>query len=302
MAPARRGRPALRAVARRRELRHGADRGVRVRHPGRGLATSPATATWSAHGMDGLLVPRRRRRSSSARRCATWRSIPSAAQRMAARRARARRALRLAAAWPPRSPRSTSEAVALPRPRRGRRARRRASGSRPPSRGRARRPSRLPSLEPKEPPRQRAAAAARLARRGGRRRRAPRPASASPRSRSTGSGIESIGRALLAATPVWVLVGFALMCASMLVRAEAWHAILRAALPGIARAPPRHRPRNDDRRADVGHAAGAARRALARADRGAPARPDARPLPGRARHARLPDAAQHPRARACSAR
>ena len=46
-------------------------------------------------------------------------------------------------------------------------------------------------------------------------------------------GAESIGRAIVAATPVWVLVAFALMCASMLVRAEAWHAILRAALPGI---------------------------------------------------------------------
>jgi phosphatidylinositol alpha-mannosyltransferase len=45
-------------------------------------------------------------------------------------------------------------------------------------------------------------------------------------------GIESIGRAVVAATPVWILVAFALMCASMLVRAEAWHAILRAALPG----------------------------------------------------------------------
>jgi len=45
-------------------------------------------------------------------------------------------------------------------------------------------------------------------------------------------GIESIGHAIVAATPVWVLVAFALMCASMLVRAEAWHAILRAALPG----------------------------------------------------------------------
>ena len=45
-------------------------------------------------------------------------------------------------------------------------------------------------------------------------------------------GIESIGRAVVAATPVYVLVAFALMCASMLVRAEAWHAILRAALPG----------------------------------------------------------------------
>jgi phosphatidylinositol alpha-mannosyltransferase len=46
-------------------------------------------------------------------------------------------------------------------------------------------------------------------------------------------GLEPVGRALLAATPIWVLVAFALMCASMLVRAEAWHAILRAALPGL---------------------------------------------------------------------
>jgi phosphatidyl-myo-inositol alpha-mannosyltransferase len=45
-------------------------------------------------------------------------------------------------------------------------------------------------------------------------------------------GIESTGRAIVAATPVWVLVAFALMCASMLLRAEAWHAILRAALAG----------------------------------------------------------------------
>jgi phosphatidyl-myo-inositol alpha-mannosyltransferase len=45
-------------------------------------------------------------------------------------------------------------------------------------------------------------------------------------------GIDRVGRSLLAATPYWVLVAFALMCASMLLRAEAWHAILRAALPG----------------------------------------------------------------------
>jgi len=45
-------------------------------------------------------------------------------------------------------------------------------------------------------------------------------------------GVESIARAMLAATPLWVLAAFALMCASMLLRAEAWHAILRAALPG----------------------------------------------------------------------
>jgi phosphatidylinositol alpha-mannosyltransferase len=46
-------------------------------------------------------------------------------------------------------------------------------------------------------------------------------------------GWESIGDSLIAATPWWVLVGFALMCTSMLLRAESWHAILRAALPGV---------------------------------------------------------------------
>jgi phosphatidyl-myo-inositol alpha-mannosyltransferase len=46
-------------------------------------------------------------------------------------------------------------------------------------------------------------------------------------------GIESLLQAMVAATPWWVLVAFALMCASMLVRAESWHAILRAALPGV---------------------------------------------------------------------
>jgi phosphatidylinositol alpha-mannosyltransferase len=45
-------------------------------------------------------------------------------------------------------------------------------------------------------------------------------------------GIDSTMEAVVAATPVWVLVAFALMCASMLMRAEAWHATLRAALPG----------------------------------------------------------------------
>ena len=55
-------------------------------------------------------------------------------------------------------------------------------------------------------------------------------------------GIDSIVHSLLAATPVWVLVAFALMCASMLARAESWHAILRAALPG-ARVRRRHAAR-----------------------------------------------------------
>jgi phosphatidylinositol alpha-mannosyltransferase len=44
-------------------------------------------------------------------------------------------------------------------------------------------------------------------------------------------GIDRIGASLLRATPIWVLVGLGLMCASMVVRGVAWHAILRAALP-----------------------------------------------------------------------
>jgi phosphatidyl-myo-inositol alpha-mannosyltransferase len=44
-------------------------------------------------------------------------------------------------------------------------------------------------------------------------------------------GLDKIGASLLRATPTWVLVGLGLMCASMVVRGVAWHAILRAALP-----------------------------------------------------------------------
>ena len=46
-------------------------------------------------------------------------------------------------------------------------------------------------------------------------------------------GIESIGNALLGAQTFWVVFALALMCSSMLLRAESWHAILRAALPGV---------------------------------------------------------------------
>jgi phosphatidyl-myo-inositol alpha-mannosyltransferase len=91
-------------------------------------------------------------------------------------------------------------------------------------------PKRLPSLEPKRPAAGRRRAA-RLARRvligAGAVTGAVLAVLALQR-----IGIESIARAIVAATPVWVLVGSALMGASMLVRAEAWHAILRAALPG----------------------------------------------------------------------
>jgi phosphatidylinositol alpha-mannosyltransferase len=92
-------------------------------------------------------------------------------------------------------------------------------------------PQRLPSLEPKDP----SAGRRRVAR------TARRVVVAAGAVVGIGLallalrrlGIESLGRAIVAATPVWVLVAFALMCASMLLRAEAWNAILRAALPGI---------------------------------------------------------------------
>jgi phosphatidylinositol alpha-mannosyltransferase len=104
-------------------------------------------------------------------------------------------------------------------------------GLRPAEPGPRLRPRRLPSLEPKEAPSGRRRAA-RLARRGavigGALAGIGLTALALDR-----IGLEPIGRSLLAATPIWVLVAFALMCASMLLRSEAWHAILRAALPGI---------------------------------------------------------------------
>ncbi|MEA2246156.1 MAG: phosphatidyl-myo-inositol alpha-mannosyltransferase [Solirubrobacteraceae bacterium] len=46
-------------------------------------------------------------------------------------------------------------------------------------------------------------------------------------------GMEQIGQSLVAATPWWVVVALGLMCLSMAVRAIAWHAILRAALPHV---------------------------------------------------------------------
>jgi phosphatidylinositol alpha-mannosyltransferase len=50
-------------------------------------------------------------------------------------------------------------------------------------------------------------------------------------------GLDRIGQSLVHATPPWVIVALGLMCASMGVRAVAWTAILRAAMPS----PPRPR-------------------------------------------------------------
>ncbi len=44
-------------------------------------------------------------------------------------------------------------------------------------------------------------------------------------------GVDKVGTALLDSSPPWVLAGLGIMCASMAVRAVAWEAILKAALP-----------------------------------------------------------------------
>ncbi|HMJ03163.1 MAG TPA: lysylphosphatidylglycerol synthase domain-containing protein, partial [Conexibacter sp.] len=44
-------------------------------------------------------------------------------------------------------------------------------------------------------------------------------------------GVHDVAVALLDSSPSWVLVGLGIMCASMAVRAVAWHAILKAAIP-----------------------------------------------------------------------
>ncbi len=45
-------------------------------------------------------------------------------------------------------------------------------------------------------------------------------------------GLDRIAESLVTSSPPWVLLALGIMCASMAVRAIAWHAILRAALPG----------------------------------------------------------------------
>ena len=103
-------------------------------------------------------------------------------------------------------------------------------GLRPAEPGPRQGPRRLPSIEPHDPAAGRRRASGPCA-------RASRSAACSWRAGLAAValqrvGMDSIGQALIAATPVWVLAALALMCASMLLRAEAWHAILRAALPG----------------------------------------------------------------------
>ena len=295
-----RGRRALRAVARRRELRHGPHGGVRAGHAGRRerhrrlprrRRATAATASSS----------RAATRSRSPRRCARWRSRPSGSPRWAPPPP-STRAATPGRRSPPRSSASTSRR-SPPRPRARRRprrpprrvarrlalARRRPAAPCPPrrhgdararARGRRRR-ARLRS----------AARRGALARRGHRRPRADR-ASRCSGSASTGSPRACCARARRGCSP-----RSAVMCASMVLRAIAWHAILRAGAAGSAGHARGRLPGHRDRRADVRDAAGTPRRARARADRRAPRRAPARDDAGRDRHDRLADDAQRARAR-----
>ena len=154
---------------------------------------------------------------------------------------------------------------------------------------------RLASLEP--PP------TGPQAQQGARRSRAasawPPCRSAAPCSRSSRfrrSGLTNIAMALITSSPTLVLLGLAIMCSAMVMRAFSWHAILKAALPRARVRLADAAAGNLHRRADVLDPAGTPRRALARA-RGRPTnRAPAREPADRARHGRLADAAEHRRA------
>ena len=233
--------------------------------------TSPATATSSRDGRDGLLVPR----GDATRLAETLRDLALDPGRVATagrRRRPQRRALRLAARG--RRGRRRLRGRARRAGARGRVASaRRCASARGPADAASRAPARrLPSLEPTPPVGAPPGAAARAPRRA-RRRGAGYGRRRLPRWRSTASGRSAIGRrAACASSPTWVLVGLGAD-----VRLDAAARRLLARDPARPRCPRRCRAGrrdagHDDRRADVRHAAGPARRALARADRRAAAR------------------------------
>ena len=184
-------------------------------------------------GVDGVLVPPRRRDRASPPRCATSRSTPSAGARWAPPPASTPTATP-GRTSPPRSSPPTRRRSPCPRPATARRAPRRGSGSRPADGGpcgRAAAPAvaRAGARPPLDRPA--VAFAKRVALRP---RRAARPRRRLVALQRIGvDAIVAVARRLR--RPTWVLVGLGVMCASMVLRAQAWHAILRAALPARAR-------------------------------------------------------------------
>ena len=101
-----------------------------------------------------------------------------------------------------------------------------------PADGRARvGPQRLASLEPVRAGSPRRARARAIARRGGLAAAALTGAGLSAVALQR-IGIDRVVTSLVDSRPLWVIAGLAVMCLSMVLRSVAWHAILRAALPG----------------------------------------------------------------------
>ena len=176
-------------------------------------------------GVDGLLFPR----GDAQRLAELLRGLAHDPARMAALGAAAASSAERYA-WPQVAAQVTDvyeEAVAVPEPegagaRLAVRTGWRSAGLEPHARAR-----RLPSLEPPPSRSHRAGAALRRGALG-----------VAALATLAGSyfaleriGVDRIGRSLLDSSPSWVLVGLALMCLSMGLRAVSWHAILKAALP-----------------------------------------------------------------------
>jgi phosphatidylinositol alpha-mannosyltransferase len=178
-------------------------------------------------GVDGVLVPR----GDATALAETLRDLWLAPERRAALgEAAAQRAQRFA--WPYVAGEvldAYEEAIATPAPRgavqrAAVRVGARAADLRPPAR-----PQRLPSLEPPPPAGARSPALVAA-------RRVALLAFALLAVAGTvlafrRIGVHEVAVALLDSSPAWVLAGLGVMCASMAVRAVAWHAILKAAIP-----------------------------------------------------------------------
>jgi len=178
-------------------------------------------------GVDGLLVPR----GDATALAETLRDLWHApARRVELGRAAAQRAERFA--WPHVAREvlyAYEDAIAMPAPHGAMERAAVRIGAKPADLQPRVRPQRLPSLEPPPPVGARRPAVAFA-------RRVAMLAFAALALAGTvlafrRIGVHEIALALLDSSPAWVLAGLGVMCASMAVRAVAWHQILKAAIP-----------------------------------------------------------------------